>query len=415
MRLRIGITVALGCLAAGPTVCAHENVIILGDSITAGVSYLSLSDDSARESWANRVLAALGEPPDLPRLESPAPADFARLARDGWGFDAWRFVASALPWVLDRDSRFVAGEPRSIVAVPGETVHEALTQSSHDPGVGSTASILGPLLLPEGLTAIETAEASARDLDWAILWLGANDLLSAFRLVGTASPPTPDQFARDYEELARRLGALLAPGTPPSHLLLGTLPDVTEVPIWRPLPPGARDEHGEPFETGSVASAFLVHFRDDRFERGREAFAPADVAAVRELVREYDVRIRAIADRLGATVVDFGALLKELAREPEWDAIDSPWFSPDLLHPSPRTHAAIAARVLDVMGEVGSPALAGTTPPVPVRPDPTAAEASRRFALMRTAMLGTGAYSFPPRPAVRLSVDVGGRLDDGRD
>jgi hypothetical protein len=128
--------------------------------------------------------------------------------------------------------------------------------------------------------------------------------------------------------------------------------------------------------------------------------------------------------------------MDELADAPDWSALDSPWFSPDLHHPSGRAHREIArrveARMIDVAGAaspgVAVPARGIGGPEGPAsRPsdDPARAlprnallaadQRARAIALMRGATLG-GHY--PPRPTVRVSLEVaaqagGGRLADG--
>jgi hypothetical protein len=408
---------------AAPAPPGLEDILIVGDSVTAGVFALCLDDSLAEWSWANRLFARYGLPIEYPRLSTPVPIDHVGLIRDGWGLDAWRYLASATPPLFEREARWREGEARRIVAVPGQTVRQVLEQSSDDPGSGTVGWILGEWLLPEGLTAAETAVSSAGDPSWVVLWIGNNDLLADLGIVGPARSLDPAAFAWHYDVLAVRLRAAMRPDTPPARMLVCTLPDVTRLPVWQPVPPGVRDERGRPLPAGTVASAFLVPYRDDRYRRGVEAFDPERLAELRDRNRAYNQAIREIAARHGFTVVDLEALLLELQHAPDWMDVDSPWFSPDLHHPSARTQLAIAHRVDDRLREVAG---VGPDPrpwpepesvhglPAPVNRFLDPKQRARAVALMRAATVGDGEpVHYPPRPSLRASLELGGQT--GRD
>jgi len=413
--MRIGTTIATGLLAA---VAADadtglprrpSDVLFVGDSVTAGMYFFALSDAYAEQGWPSLLMRSLDLPPDSPRLPEPYPLDLLGLAQDGLGFGGWRYPWNAIPSLADRESNFRPGEPRSIVAVPGQTLSEVLRQSSENRGGASTGWVLGAHLLPEGRTAIETAELRAASPRWIVLWIGNNDALAHFGMVGSAVPPEPSDFAADYRELAGRLEALLAPGVPPSRLLVATLPDVTALPLLQPVPAGA----GWP--PGTMTSAFLLPFRADRFAPD-EVWTTAELARVRARVSAYNEAIRALAAERGYTIVDLAALLDELARDPAFASDRSPYFSPDLHHPSARTHARVAQLVGETMAELG-----GTAAPEieAVEAFPASAELSddawrRAETLMRVALLGAETARFPPPPTFRASLDAGAGFGSAR-
>ena len=155
------------------------DILLIGDSLTAGMYFLYLSDATAQQGWAAHLLRRMHIPAALPRLARPYPIDHLSLVKDGFGLGGWRYAWSALPGLFSRKSLFDTGEARNVLGVPGRTVRELLTQSSLNPGRRSVAWILGARLLPPSATLIETAESTEEGFDWIVLWTGSNDLLAS--------------------------------------------------------------------------------------------------------------------------------------------------------------------------------------------------------------------------------------------
>jgi lysophospholipase L1-like esterase len=417
-RLLASAAVAAAALAPGGSAQGGElprrrdEILFVGDSVTAGVYFMALSNESARAGWAAQVLARLGLPEDPPRLPGPYPVGFRTLAFRGIGLAGLSFVRSALPSLFRRGPLFERGEPRTILAVPGQTLREVLEQSSARKVEGSSGWVLAARLLPRGLTTIETAETSARSPRWVFLFIGANDLLASFGIVGRAAPPAPAAFAADYERLAARLRALMPEGTPAAQFLVATLPDVTELPFLQPTPPGARDGGGEPLPPGTRTSAFLLPFRTDRFEED-EVWTPDELDRIREVGRACNEAIRAIAAREGFGVLDIAGLLDALRHDPAFASSDSPYFGPDLHHPSARTHGLIADLAITEMCRAAAADPGAFAPPATdvgaghphngqLRPD----QRERVDTMMRVALLGMSGGDFPPRPTGRLALEI---------
>jgi hypothetical protein len=416
VRILFAITAGLAFGFGGRPASAGEDlpeqasdILFVGDSVTAGMYFFGHSNAYAEQGWAGQVMSSFGLPPDSPRLEDPYPLDLLRLTQDGLGLAGWQYPWDALPALVNRSSNFESGEPRSIVAVPGQTLSEVLRQSSENPGTASTGWVLGAHLLPEGSTAIETAEQSAVSPRWIVVFVGNNDALAHFGMVGDAIPPDPVEFAADYRELGARLEALLAAGVSPNRLLVVTLPDVTALPLLQPVPTTAD------WPTGTMTSAFLLRFRGDRFHPD-EVWTRPELAAVRNRVSAYNDAIRTVAAERGYTVVDLETTLAELARDPAFALISSPYFSPDLHHPSASTHRRIATLVLDAMAGVAGVA----TPEIPeVGTLPTNAdfsddERARAETLMRLSLLGAEDGRFPPPPTLRGFAELGAGFGPAR-
>jgi len=235
--------------------------------------------------------------------------------------------------------------------------------------------------------------------------------------VGGAVAPEPAEFERGYRELTSRLRAAMHPESRPEQLLCLTVPDVTALPFLQPVPDGSRDRLGRRLPAGTVTSAFLVSCGRRRFEE-REVWTPAELENVRRLARGYDDAVRTIARENGYGVVELQELLARLTRDPLFDRPVSPYFSPDLHHPSYALHAEIADMVTAAMCRVA----AAETPPAPPPPPdalPSAADLSeaervRAAAFSRVALLGLERGQFPPGPTLRASIDVGGLIGNRR-
>lgn len=421
MRLAIALVALLhpeATLAATSSLPREPSELLLvGDSVTAGIHFMSLDDASIRQSWAGQLVRRLGiEPPPAP-YRGTYPLDHLRLTEHGT-LGGLRYLKQATPLVLPKRPQFSAEDERVILAIPGQMLPEVLTQSSRSKGHNKHSSgwTFGKILLPRGLSAIETAEQWTKKPAWVVVFLGANDLLAYFGIVGDAGLTTPAEFRKNYLELVTRLRRCMAPEVPATHLLVLTLPDVSALPFLQPLPETADDGHGRRFPSGSKASAFLIPFRT-HFQED-EVWTPEELDVVRETAAAYKEAIIDVANIEGLTVVDVGGLLHELERDPAFGGSYSPYFSPDLHHPSFRTHEAVADKVLRVMSELAGtdmpPPLAASETPLPSAGDLAGKQHERVATLTHLALLGLASGPLPPSPTWRISAELGGQLGSRR-
>lgn len=377
---------------------------------------MSLGDASIRQSWAGQLVRRLGiEPPPAP-YRGTYPLDHLRLTEHGT-LGGLRYLKEAARLVLPKHPQFSAKDERVILAVPGQMLPEVLTQSSRSKGANKHSSgwTFGEILLPTGLSAIETAEQWTKRPAWAVVFLGANDLLAYFGIVGDARPTAPAEFRRSYLELVTRIRRCMASDAPSTHLLVLTLPDVSALPFLQPLPETADDGHGRHFPPGSKASAFLIPFR--RHFQEDEVWTPEELDAVRDLAAAYRTAIIDVAGTEGLTVVDAGGLLGELDRDPAFGGPYSPYFSPDLHHPSFRTHEAIAEKVLRAMSELAGthvPPPLTTETPLPHAGNFAGGQHERVATLTHLALLGLALGPLPPSVTWRISAELGGQLGSRR-
>lgn len=399
---------------AEPAAMRAEDLLIVGDSVAAGVWFMSLSQESTRQGWAGQLVQRLGLPVDDLRLDGFYPLDHRSLAEDGFGFLSLRYPRQALPLLLPPSSSFDRDDERAILALPGQLTEELLTLESETPSGGSAGWAFTRHFLPEGLTAIETIEQWEKRPRWIVLFMGANDVLASLGIVGEATSPRPEDFERSYEEVARRLSARLREGTPTDHVLVLTLPDLTRLPLLQPVG-RARGARGELLPEGTKASAFLVPYRD-RY-RDEEVWTPEELDGLRLRIGAYNEAIERVAARHGLQVVDLRELFTELSADARFDDFRSPYFSPDLHHPSCRTQAAIAERVWRAMSAVSHAPLPDhrvEVDPLPTNEDYGPEVLERVVALNRLALLGLAAGALPPEPTWRLGLEAGGQSGRAR-
>ena len=387
-------------------------ILIVGDSITAGMYFLNLSNRSAAQGWASQLLLALGIEPNVPGLKNFYPTDNLELTKKGFGFWGIRNIKELLP------NLFVHVEPVSgqqIAAIPGQTMNEALNQSSKNHGKRSASWIFGRLMLSDNESFVESIERSDSTYDWIIVWLGSNDLLSSFGIIGDAIPPEADEFKADYQLLIMKLSAKFKSESDRNHLLLLTLPDVTKLPMLVPLPEGAIDADGNSFPEGTKTNSFLSEYREKTFESS-EVFRPEVLRDIQERVKSYNGAIREVAEEFGGAIVDIHSLLKNLENSMEYISSPYSYFSPDLHHPSFKLHSLIMKEVLKMMEEnsdeklpVDQERAENIEQILPSAAELTPSERKRANSLMRTNLLMMQDSRFPPRPAYRTAIETGVR------
>ena len=398
---------------AEPTKRSNKlKILLVGDSLTAGMYFLNLSDESAAQGWASQLLLTLGIEPNLPGFKNFYPIDNLNLTKKGFGFWGIRNIKELLP------NLFVRVKPissQNIAAIPGQTVNDALNQSSKKHSKRSVSWIFARLLLKDNKSFINSIENSESTYDWIIVWLGSDDLFSSFGFVGDATPPSTADFKSDFQLLIKKLNTKIKNRSDSKRLLLLTLPDVTKVPLFAALPEGAEDADGKTFPEGTKTFSFLSEFREKTFESS-EVFTPEKLRDVKERVISYNRVIKEVAEEFGGTLVDIYTLMNSAGNEPDFNSPNSPYFSPDLHHPSFKTHSLIMREVLKVMQEnsdesliVNQENVKNIKETLPSAADLTPVERKRAKSLMRTSMLMMEDGRFPPRPTYRSAIEIGGR------
>lgn len=394
-----------------------SDVLLVGDSVAAGMYFLQVDQESVSESWTGQLLLRLGIPVPLAPYSHSYPIDHLTLARDGFGPLRWAYAWKARRALYPGTPQVDVNNERVVMAIPGQTVGEMLEQSSRtgDWNNHSAGWIFASITLPKGLSAIETIEQWQKRPRWVVVFIGANDVLASFGMVGTAASPDSVTFRTQYSTLVDRLRARMPNETSAKQLIVATLPDVTALPFLQELPPSADNGKGDRYPAGSKASAFLIpyrsHFQDD------EVWTPDELEDIRRRARDYNAVIIDIARERGFTVIDMAAVAAQMSRDSTYSTVDSPYFSPDLEHPSYRTHRILANKVIETMASIAGTAVPDTLMPSET-PLPSAGELSnqraRVNAFMHLAMQGLQVGPLPRKFTARFAVEAGAQGGDER-
>ncbi len=195
-------------------------LVVVGDSLSAGVQNFSLLDTQQPNGYASIIAKQAGWQLTLPLVPYPGAPNVLQLVSLGPPV-----VIEPAPGTLPapRDNPFI--QPTDI-AVPGLTVATALTlRPSASPTTAEqqwATIVLGFPSLYRGQAPTEIELAQSLKPNVLIEWLGNNDALVP-ALVGEINALTPvDQFATAYEQV---LDALSQTG---AKLITATIPDVTE-------------------------------------------------------------------------------------------------------------------------------------------------------------------------------------------
>jgi hypothetical protein len=207
--------------SAGRNAPLPDRLVVVGDSLSAGVQNFSLLDTQQPNGYASIIARQGGWNLTLPLVPYPGIPNVLQLVSLGPPV-VIEPAPGAVPF--PRINPFV--QPTNI-SVPGATVASALTLrpdlSSTNPEQVWATVVLGFPSLYRGQAPTEVELAQSLKPNTLIEWLGNNDALVP-ALVGQIGALTPiDQFATAYEQV---LNALSQTG---AKLITATVPDVTEV------------------------------------------------------------------------------------------------------------------------------------------------------------------------------------------
>ncbi|HEY6990610.1 MAG TPA: hypothetical protein VH369_19600 [Bryobacteraceae bacterium] len=219
-------------MAANAAQIGHANpanlsrLVIVGDSLSAGVQNFSLLDTQQIHGYASVLAQQAGVPLFLPLVPYPGAPNKLELVSPGPPPEIQQVPGSLPP--IPRDNPLIV--PFN-VSVPGITVAQSLTmrptlEHSADPVQGWATIVLGfpSLFLNQKPTQIELAKSLFPTT--VIEWLGNNDALVP-ALLGQLPALTPiDSFTASYRQVLDELAKTHA------QLITANIPDVTEIAFF---------------------------------------------------------------------------------------------------------------------------------------------------------------------------------------
>ena len=371
----VSTVITLPAFGAPPNL---SRLVVVGDSLSAGVENFSLLDTQQTHGYASLIAQQAGVSLTLPLVPDPGAPNVLQL-RSLEPVPDVEPAPGTLP-SLPRDNPF---DVPTNVSVPGVTLNQALTlrpNPANTEGVAGWATIvLGFPNLFYGQTPTEIELAKQLHPTTVIEALGNNDALVP-ALTGAINMLTPlNSFAQDYKTV---LDNLAAPGR---TLIVATIPDVTKVPYFI-SPQAIAEQYHLPL--GIVVS--MLGIRPNDYVRitaepdiykiltGTEpgplpascpsplaALSPnpipcvltaADANTIRNTITAYNLVIGVQAALHGALIVDLHGLVDQIYTN-GFNADNQHLtanflgglFSLDGIHPTNTGYAVIANRFIDTM------------------------------------------------------------------
>jgi hypothetical protein len=364
-----------------------SRLVVVGDSLSAGVQNLALLDTQQPNGYASLVARQAGVPLVLPLIKFPGLPNVLQLT----GSDS-EPVVQAVP-----------GPP----AVPAR--HDPTVQATDlaEPGIPVVGALLPPAMLTAPVGAWATAvlesstypnaqlsqvqEAMALKPSTVILWLGNNDALvpalvgaiSTLTPISQADATNPNPLANFTGAFQAVIGSLASTG---ATLVVANIPDVTEIAFFTPvsriphLPGRSSKATAAALGTGSgdylrmSAMPLAMDILAGKTKGPLPAVCPspytgfpapavpcvltaADAAIVRAHVNGYNAAIAAAVAALPrATLVDVHSLVQQITANGyrvDGHNLNSSLlgglFTLDGIHPTNTSYALIANRFIDTM------------------------------------------------------------------
>jgi len=215
------VFVSMVALPAAAQTADFDNIVAVGDSLTAGYANGSLNETGQPYSYAQVFAEQAGHPMTLPLVSYPGvPVALVLL-----GFDP----ITGLPIIVPDGT--VPGElmdpfsqPTNL-AVPGQTSLDCMHQLPDGSGTMADLVLGTPWVFVFGNEPLSQADLAAElDPTFVILWIGANDVLGA-ALAGNPDYVVPhDAFQGAFTSIVDTLK-----GTGAEMVVLN-IPDVTVIP-----------------------------------------------------------------------------------------------------------------------------------------------------------------------------------------
>ena len=199
-----------------------SRLVVLGDSLSAGVQNFSLLDVQQPHGYAFLIATQAGTPMTLPLVPYPGAPNVLTLVDP-----TQPPVIVAVPGTLPSPPRDNPTVQATNLSIPGITIADALLTPSQIPAYqGPVASWAEIVLGFPGPAQSQVQEALALKPTTAILWLGNNDALVP-AITGQLEALTPlPVFTAAYHAVISTLA------TTKATLITANVPDLTAIPYF---------------------------------------------------------------------------------------------------------------------------------------------------------------------------------------
>jgi lysophospholipase L1-like esterase len=344
-----------------------SNTVFLGDSLTAGYQSGSLLDTQQVHGWAPLVATQASFSIVQPLIAYPGAPNVLKLISVG----PPPVIAPAPGTTTGRDN---FATQVTDLAVPGALLNDVLnTVPLVNPAPGQqqlNQLVLGFPGLGYGQAYSQATFAVKAQPTTIFLWIGNNDALIA-DITGTPGSMTSvANFTTQYQALMTQLTTLT-----PAHLIIGNIPDVTQVPYLQPAALILAQTSQQTGLPTSVLSGLLGIVPGDYVNPTGLAEIPlilggkqkgpiddagvlsaAEVVTVQAQVTAYNQVIATQAQAASATLVDINALFKQVSTSgltingyTGTATFLGGFFALDGIHPTNTGYAIVANKFIDTM------------------------------------------------------------------
>ena len=293
-----------------------SRLVVVGDSLSAGFQNGSLLDSQQPHGYANLIAEQARTNLALPLIAPPGIPNVLQLESAG----PPPVIMPAPGVSTGRDDPTVQA---TNLAVPGQTVDDALEKRPDFPIDSLTDLVLGLPGLLEGvsLSQVEWAEALAPTT--VVLWIGNNDALGAAVAADPSFLTSVSNFESAYGQVIDRLEATGA------TLVTANIPDVTAVPFLTPAETVAA-RTGVPLEVSGPllgiapgdfvtpdAAPLIAQILDNPMLGplpGNVVLDASEVATIRAAIAAYNTFIAKKAHEDHAALVDIHALIDHVSK-----------------------------------------------------------------------------------------------------
>jgi lysophospholipase L1-like esterase len=340
--------------------------VFLGDSLTAGYQSASLLDTQQVHGWAPVVAKQANFNIVQPLIAYPGAPNVLQLV------SVSPLVITTAPGTTTGRDNFATQV--TDLAVPGALLNDVMnTVPLVNPAAGQqqlNQLVLGFPGLGYGQALSQLGQAIQAQPTTIFLWIGNNDALIA-DITGMPSTMTPlATFTTQYQALMTQLTTMT-----PAHLVIGNIPDVTQVPYLTPAALVLAETSQQTGLPTAVLSGLLGIVPGDYVNPTGTAEIPlilggaqkgpitdsgvlsaAEVVTVQAQVTAFNQVIAQAASSAGATLVDINALFKQVTASgltingyKGTAAFLGGFFALDGIHPTNTGYGVVANTFIDTM------------------------------------------------------------------
>ena len=344
-----------------------SNTVFLGDSLTAGYQSGSLLDTQQVHGWAPVLAAQAGFNIVQPLIAYPGAPNVLVLVAPG----PPPVIATAPGTTTGRDN---FATQVTDLAVPGAMLNDVMnTVPLVNPAPGQqqlNQLVLGFPGLGYGQALSQAGFAVQAQPTTIFLWIGNNDALIADETGMPSSMTSVSTFTSQYTALIAYLTA-----NTPAHLVIGNIPDVTQVPYLTPAAVVLAETSAETGVPAAALSQVLGVAAGDFVNPTGLAEIPlilggaqkgpisdagvlsaAEAVAVQAQVVAFNGVIAAQAKAANATLVDINALFAGVTQSglaingyTGTTGFLGGFFALDGIHPTNTGYAVVANKFIDTM------------------------------------------------------------------